>query len=145
MNNSDYIISIDGICDKEMFFLSLLNFFAPFDVILTTWGKLPKTTLQQLSKHRVDRFGLRRFLFREFNLKLNNKSLNSISECLCDDDILNQIKWGIRKGGIPLALFRDWDDMYIDGSELIQDEILFSWMDDLKAKGIIESFEKIDN
>jgi len=38
MNNSYYIVSIDGVRDKTVFFLSLVNFFAPLDVILTLWG-----------------------------------------------------------------------------------------------------------
>ena len=68
-----------------------------------------------------------------------------ISDCLCDYEILHKITWGIRKGNTPLALARDWGDMNIDGSELIQDEVLFSWINELKAKGIIESFERIDD
>ena len=68
-----------------------------------------------------------------------------ISDFLCDDEILDKITWGIRKGNIPLALARDWGDMNIDGSELIQDEVLLSWINKLKAKGIIGSFERIDD
>jgi hypothetical protein len=35
--------------------------------------------------------------------------------------------------------------MNIDGSGLIQDEVLLSWINKLKANGIIESFERIDD
>jgi hypothetical protein len=145
MNHSDYIVSIDGVLDKKVFFSSLLNFFAPFDVILTIWGKVSKPVLKILSNHNVAGFGLRRLLFHELNLKLNNQSLPVISDSLCDDKVLDKITWGIRKGSIPLAHALDWDDMNINGSELIQDEALFSWINELKAKGIIESFEKIDD
>jgi hypothetical protein len=145
MNRSDCIISINGIHDKKMFFSSLLNFFAPLDVILSLWGKVPKTVLKRLSIHKVTDFGLRRFLFHELNLKLNNQSLSVISDCLCDDEILDTITWGIHTGNIPLAHAWDWDDMNIDGSGLIQDEVLLSWINKLKANGIIESFERIDD
>ena len=145
MNHSDYIISIDGVRDKKMFFLSLVNFFGPFDVILAIWGKVPKTVLKRLSTHKVTDFGLRRLLFHELNLKLNDESVPAISDCLCDYEILDTITWGIRKGNMPLAHAWDWDDMNIDGSELIQDEVLLSWINELKAKGIIESFERIDD
>jgi len=145
MDNSDYIVSINGIRDKKMFFSSLLNFFAPFDVILTIWGNIPKTVLKRLSIHKVTDFWLWRFLFHELNLKLNNQSLSVISDCLCDDKIIEIITWGIRTRNIPLAHAWDWEDINIDGSELIQDEALFSWINKLKANGIIESFERIDD
>jgi len=145
MNNSYYIVSINGVRDKKVFLSSLLKFFAPFDVILTIWGKVPKTVLKRLSNQKITGFGLRRLLFHELNLKLNDQSLPVISDSLYDDEILDKITWGIRKGSIPLAHAWDWDDMNIDGSELIQDKVLFSWINELKAKGIIESFERIDN
>jgi len=91
MNNSAYIVTIDGIRDKRVFFLSLVNFFAPFDVILTIWGEVPKTVLKRISNHKVTGFGLRSLLFHELNLKLNDQSLHMISDSLCDDEILDKI------------------------------------------------------
>ncbi len=145
MNNSAYIVSIEGVRDKKLFFSSLVNFYAPFDVILTIWGKIPKSILHRLSNHKVTGFGLRRLLFRESSFNLNDQSLSDISDCLCGDELPFEISWGIRKGNTSLAHAWDWDDISIDGSELIQDEILFGWIKALKTKGIIESFKKIDN
>ena len=115
MNKSDYIVSIEAVHDKKVFFSSLLNFYAPFDVILTIWGRISKSILRRLSNHKVTGFGLRRLLFREFKFKLNDQSLNEISDCLYGDEMLDNISWGIRKGNISLAHAWDWDDISIDG------------------------------
>jgi len=38
MDGKNNIITIDGVRDKEKFFSSLLELYAPFDVVLSVWG-----------------------------------------------------------------------------------------------------------
>lgn len=143
MANIDYIVSIDGINDRISFFDSLLSFYAPLDVILTTWGKLPAEAKVCLSSFELPCSWLRRLVARETSWHLNKQSKGLIAECFCKDHILEAVTWGIRKGDTPLWLCRNWNDMNADGSNLIDDDTLFGWLENLKVKGIIDSYEKI--
>ena len=72
MTNTDYIVGIDEVNDIKAFFESLLSFYAPMDVILTTWGKLPPEVLNCLSSFKTRTSLLRRYFFHEVNWHLNN-------------------------------------------------------------------------
>lgn len=146
MGKSDYLIEINGIHDRRAFFSSVLSFFGTMEVILTTWGKLPSTVHERLSPFRAPCLWLRRLFFHEANWKLNQSSLHVLLESLCADELLNQFTWGIYKGDTSLVLCGHWENqIIINASELIEDTILFDWLGYLKAKGVIESYEKITN
>ena len=143
MNNSNYIISIDEVKDKKMLFSYLMKFYAPFEVILSVWGKVPKANLRKLSKFKISGSKIRHIVFGEFNLKLDKQSLSVISENLCCDSILSQITWGLHKDDMPLALLKDWADLSVDSSKLIKDDKLMSYINGLKSEGIIGFYEII--
>ena len=143
MTSSDYIVRIDEVNDNKAFFESLLSFFAPIDVILTTWGKLPPEVLNCLSSFKARTSLLRRYFFYEINWHLNNQTVNSFIESLCTDLVLDKFTWGLRKGHIPLGLCRAWDDMDLNSSDFVEEAALFKWVEELKSKGIIISYEKI--
>ena len=126
-----------------MFFTSLMKFYAPYEVILTVWGKIPKANLKKLSKFKTSGSKIRRILFGELNLKLDKQSLSVISENLCRDSILSQITWGLHKDDMPLALLKDWADLSVDSSKLIKDDKLMSYINGLKSEGIIGFYEII--
>lgn len=43
----------------------------------------------------------------------------------------------------PLGLCRNLDDIDLDGSKFIEEAALFEWLDQLKIKVLIHSYEKI--
>ena len=143
MDDSDYIIGIDEVNDTKAFFKSLLTFYAPIDVILTTWGKLPSEVLNRLYPYRARSPWLRRIIFHENDWHLNADTLNSLIGVFCQDDVINKFTWGLLKGKSPLGLSRAWDDMNVNGSDLIEDAALLQWVEELKTNGIIDSYEKI--
>ncbi len=143
MADSDYIIGIDEINDIMAFFKSLLTFYAPIDVILTTWGKFPSEVLNRLSPYKARSSWLRRIIFNENDWHLNDDTLNSLIGVLCQDDVINKFTWGIIKGKTSLGFCRTWEDMNVHGSYLIEDATLFQWVEELKSNGIIASYEKI--
>lgn len=146
MGKPDYIVEINGIHDRRAFFSSVLSFFAPVDVILTTWGKLPSTVDERLSPFRTPCLWLRRLFFHEANWQLNQSSLQVLLESLCVDELLNQFTWGIHKGNTPLVLCGHWEKhVIIEGSDLVDEKTLLCWVKDLKVNKIIESYEKITN
>ena len=143
MNGNDYIVSVDGVRDYKGFFGELLSFYAKQDVILTVWGKLPKFIYESLDNFKSPCSWIRRWLFKQSDYHLNGSSLNLLAQQLCDDDLLRNLTWGLVKSDIPLGLCRSWDDMNFDGSDLIEAEKLFAWLDHLKSEGLIQSYEKI--
>jgi hypothetical protein len=143
MAESGYIIGIDDVNDIKEFFKSLLSFFAPIDVTLTTWGKLPQDVHRNLSVFKAHTSWMRRLFLNQIDWHLNKESVNPIIESLCIDSVLETFTWGIIKGNTPLGLCRTWDDMNINGSDLIEDATLFQWVEKLKSNGTIESYEKI--
>ena len=143
MTDSDYIIGIDDVNDIKGFFESLLFFYAPLDLILTTWGKLPQEVHSSLSAFKAHTSWMRRLFFKQIDWHLNKESVNSIIKSLCTDSVLEKFTWGIIKGDTPLGLSRTWDDMNVNGSDLIEDATLFQWVEELKSNGIIDSYNKI--
>jgi len=143
MKHNDYIVSIEGVINRKGFFAELLSFYAEQDVTLTIWGKLPNNICESLDLFKAPCSGIRRWLFKQSDYHLNGESLGSIAHQLCNDDLLENLTWGLVKSNIPLGLCRSWDDMNLDGSELINEERLFSWLDHLKDVGLIQSYEKI--
>ena len=63
----------------------------------------------------------------------------------CDHHVIDKFTWGLRKGNIPLGLCRAWDEMNVNGSYLIEESVLLGWVEELKSKEIIESFEIISD
>ncbi len=120
-----------------------MKFYAPFEVILSVWGKVPKANLRKLSKFKISGSKIRHIVFGEFNLKLDKQSLSVISENLCCDSILSQITWGLYKDDMSLALLKDWDDLRVDSSKLINDDKLMSFINGLKSKEFIGFYEII--
>ena len=143
MSNSEYIISLDGLKNRKKFFSSLLVFFAPFDVVLCTWGKLPKAVYDQINSFRVPCSWIRRLFFQQAEWYLTPESVDTMVEILCDDHVLGMFTWGLYKGDSSLGLCKDWDDMNVNGSDIINDTDLFKWIENLKEKRIIESCEII--
>ena len=143
MSFSDYIIGIDKVNDAKSFLKALLIFYARFDVIFTTWGNLPSKVLNHLSVFKAQTSLIRRIFFREVNWYLNNETVGSFIGALCDDHVINKFTWGLRKGNTPLGLCRAWDDMDVNGSDFIKKGVLYKWLEELKSKEIIESYEII--
>ena len=143
MNENDYIVMLKGVNDKKEFFAELLVFFAPYNVILSVWGKLTPKVLKQLALFKAPCSWIRRLFFSETEWNLTPQSLSVLKQCLCNDEFLGNLTWGIRKDGTPLGLCRSWDDMDLNGSELIDETTLFRWIDDIKNKGLLKSYEKI--
>ena len=143
MTGSDRIVGIDGVPDPKAFFTSLLHFYAPVDVILTTWGRLPPWVQERLSSFRISSFFLRRICFHETDWQLNGDSIASLVNCLCDPHFIETFTWGLRKGNTSLGLCHSWDDIYLYSSEFVDDIALVNWIDDLKSKEIVKSYEKI--
>lgn len=50
---------------------------------------------------------------------------------------------GLVKSNILLGLCQSWDDINIDGSDLINEEELFMWLEHLKDVRLIRSYEII--
>ncbi len=143
MKKNDYIISIDGVTDRRFFITSLFSFYSAFDVELTIWGKLPHSIHELISPFRLST-SVVQLLFRSGSRwRLNHTSVDALTTALCNNDILKNITWGLIKDNIPLGLCREWDDMNVVGSSYIQEETLIGWLNQLKEKGIIESYEKI--
>lgn len=143
MTDSDYIIGIDEVNDVKAFFKSLLFFYASLDVILTTYGKFPHEVHTSLSDFKAHTSWVRRLFFNQVDWHLNSDSVNSITESLCADSVIEKFTWGITKNGTPLGLCRAWDDMNVYGSGLIEDTALFLWFEGLKSNEILDSYEKI--
>lgn len=143
IKSSDYIIGIDEVNDIKTFFELLLTFYAPIEVILTTWGKLPSEVLNRLSPFKARSSWLRRYFSHENHWHLNVETVNSLIGIFCQDDVINKFTWGLIKGKTPLGLCRAWDDLNVNGSELIEKAVLFKWVEGLKSKKIIESCEII--
>ncbi len=143
MSESDYIIGIDEVNDIKVFFISLLSFYAPLNIILTIWGKLPQEVHRSLSDFKARTSLIRRLFFNQIDLYLNTDSKNSIIESLCADSVLEKFTWGIIKGDTPLGHSHAWDDMLVIGSDLMEDAALFQWVEELKSNGIIDSYERI--
>lgn len=143
MGKKGYFVEIVGVHERKAFFRSVLSFFAPVDATLTTWGKLPSNIYERISPFRAPCLWLRRLFFHEANWQLNPSSLQVLLESLCVDELLNHFTWGIRKGNTPLALCRHWkNDITIDQAEFIEDLPLLNWLEDMKEKEIIGSYEK---
>ena len=143
MTQNDFIVSIKGVINRKGFFAELLSFYAEQDVTLTIWGKLPNSICENLDLFKAPCCCIRRWLFKQSDYHLNVESLGSLAHQLCNDDLLENLTWGLVKANIPLGLCRSWDDMNLDSSELIKEERLFSWLDHLKDEGLIQSYEKI--
>jgi hypothetical protein len=143
MEQNDYIVSIEGVINRKAFFAELLSFYAKQDVILTIWGKLPSHILKSLDQFKSPSSRIRGLFFKESNWFLNSHSLNNLTQHLCEDSLLENLTWGLIKADIPLGLCRSWDDMNLDGSDLIDETKLFLWLDHLRVKELIQSYEKI--
>ena len=143
MTQNDFIVSIEGVINRKGFFAELLSFYAKQDVTLTIWGKLPNSICENLDLFKAPCSCIRCWLFKQSDYHLNVESLGSLAHQLCNDDLLENLTWGLVKANIPLGLCRSWDDMNLDSSELIKEERLFSWLDHLKDEGLIQSYEKI--
>jgi hypothetical protein len=141
MKNNEYIMSIEGVTDRKKFFAELLAFYAPQDGVLTIWGKLPKYIQERLAQIKAPCSWIRCWLFQQSEWHLNSHSLNLLSQELCDDELLENLTWGLIKSDIPLGLCRNWDDMNLDGSKLIEEAELCTWLDQLKSKGLLQSYE----
>jgi len=74
---------------------------------------------------------------------LSSQSVAALTASLCDESILSGLTWGLVKGETPFGLCRSWDDMNLDGSDLIDEEVLFQWLDGLRTKGLLQSYEKV--
>jgi len=143
MTETDYTISLAGVTDRKAFFAELLEFYSPHEVVLTTWGKLPPEVTERLAAFRAHTSWVRRRAFRQSDWILSPQSLLDLTASLCDDDVLVSITWGLIKGETPLGLCRSWDDMNLDQSEWIDEETLCRWLDELKSRGLLQSYEKI--
>ena len=110
---------LKGVNDKKEFFAELLVFFAPYNVILSVWGKLTPKVLKQLALFKAPCSWIRRLFFSETEWNLTPQSLSVLKQCLCNDEFLGNLTGGIRKDGTPLGLCRSWDDMDLNGSELM--------------------------
>jgi hypothetical protein len=141
MDGKNNIITIDGVKDKEKFFYSLLKLYAPFDVVLSVWGKLSESILRNIGDFIVTSSRIRKVIFGEINISLNNLSIENVLDNLCHESILSKITWGLHKGDISLALMRDWDDLYMESSPLIDARILIGFIEGLKLRKVFESYE----
>lgn len=143
MTESKYILGLDGVAEHKIFFSEVLAFFAPYDVVLTIWGKLPSEVQKDLAAFCAPCTWIRRHIFHQSDWHLTLQSLHALTQNLCNDDFLGNLTWGLIKSDIPLGLCRSWDDITFDGSELIEEATLFAWLDHLKSKGLLRSYEKI--
>lgn len=143
MKNNDYIVGIKGVTSYKEFFSEFLEFYAPLEAVLMLWGKLPKDIQTSLFQFKASCSWMRRQFFHQSEWHLTNKSLPILKDNLCDENLLQNVSWGLIKSDIPLGLCRSWDDMNLDGSELIEETKLFKWLDQLKSKGLVQSYEKI--
>ena len=143
MTVTDYIISISGIENRGSFFASLLAFYAPVNVVLMTWGKLPDDVKKELMPFRAPCSWFRRRFFREYSWYLNQNSIRVLTDNLCKDEVLEGLTWGLLKEGTSLGLSRGWDDMNLDSSGYVSDTKLLDWIESLSREKIIESYEKI--
>ena len=144
MNKNEYMISIEGLKDRKAFFTEVLSFYSPYNVIITTWGKLHKDIKNCLAPFSDSCNWFRHLIFNENNWHLNKDSIGKIRDCLCSDNVVKLLTWGIHKNDTPLCLYREPDDIFFDGSDLIEEEVFLEWIKDIKSKGIIGSFEIIN-
>jgi hypothetical protein len=143
MKDNDYIVSLEGVTDREEFFSELLTFYAPIEGVLTIWGRLPKDIQNCLDLFKAPCFWMRRVFFNQSEWHLTTQTLNVLEENFCDENLLRNLNWGLVKSEIPLGLCRNWDDINLYGSDLIEETKLFTWLDQLKSKGLVQSYEKI--
>lgn len=141
LDYKDHIITIDGVNDKEVLFSSFMKFYAPFDVVLSVWGGLSEPILQNIGDFVVTSSRIRKVIFGEINISLNNLSIEKVLDSLCHESILSKITWGLHKGDISLALMRAWDDLYMESSPLIDARVLIGFIEGLKSRKIFESYE----
>lgn len=142
MAKSDYFIVINEVHDRKAFLAELLSFYASLDATFTIWGKLPFEVTDSLSSMQARTPWFRRVFFHELNWRLNNETVNALIDSLCADHLIDNLTWGASKGNTSLGLCRAWDDVVVDGSDLIEDATLLKWVEDLKSKEIIQSYEK---
>ena len=145
MTETDYIVSLEDVSDRKAFFTALLAFFAPLQVVLTTWGRLPSEVQESLAPFRAPCSWARRHAFHQSNWHLTPQSLAALTGNLCDNDLLKNLTWGLIKCDTPFGRSLGWDDMILCGSDLIDDATLFGWLDDLRANGVLKSYEKIED
>lgn len=145
MQIDDHIIDISGVRNRAKFFAALLMYYAPIEVILTTWGKIPKDIHKNLKLFKAPSSLFRRHIFRESSWHLNNNSLSLIIENLCIDNILESFTWGILKNSEPLVLARSWIDINLNSSSFISDADIIKWLDNLVSNQIIENYEIVNN
>jgi len=145
MTETDYFVSLDGVTDRKAFLAEFLAFFAPHEVTLTTWGDIPSEVAERLAAFRTHTSWVRRHAFHQSDWMLSSQSVAALTASLCDESILSGLTWGLVKGETPLGLCRSWDDMNLDGSDLIDEEVLFQWLDGLRTKGLLQSYEKIED
>lgn len=143
IDDKDHIITIDGVKDKEGFFSSFLTFYARFDVVLSVWGGLSEPILANIGDFIVTSSRLRKVIFGEINISLNNLSIDKVLASLCHESLLSKLTWGLHKGDISLALMRAWDDLYMESSPLIDACILIDFIEGLKSRQLIDSYEII--
>jgi hypothetical protein len=143
MTVTDHIVSISGVEDRGSFFEALLAFYAPVNVVLTTWGKLPDDAIKALLPFRAPCPWFRRRFFREYSWYLNQNSIQVLTDNLCKDEVLESLTWGLLKEGTSLGLARGWDDMNLDSSEYVSDTELLDWIESLSREKVIESYETI--
>lgn len=143
MKRNEYIVSIEGVINRKRFFAELLSFYAQQDSILILWGKLPNNICGSFDLFKAPCSWFRRRLFKQSDYHLNGESLSQLACQFCDDNLLERQTWGFVKPNILLGLCRSWDDINIDGSDLINEEELFMWLEHLKDVRLIRSYEII--
>jgi len=84
---------------------------------------------------------IRKVIFGENNISLNNLSIGKVLDSLCHKSIPSKITWGLHKGDISLSLMRAWDDLYIESSPLIDARVLMGFIEGLKSRKIFDSYE----
>ena len=125
MLTSASISGIDGVSDPKAFIASLLSLYAPVDATLTTWDKLPSGVQEILLAFRDPSSWLGLLFFHEGNWYRSNDRVGSLIDSLCANHMIDTFRWVLRKGNPSLGLCRRWDDMNVDGSDLIDDAALF--------------------
>ena len=143
MTETDYIISLTGVAARKPFLAELLAFYSPHEVVLTTWGKIPSEVEERLVSFRAPCSWGRRHTFHQSEWHLNPQSLPVLTQELCSASLLADLTWGLIKNHTPLGLCRSWGDMNLDGSDIVEEEALFKSLDDLKSKGLLQSYEKV--
>ncbi len=129
--------------ERKGFFNALLEFFTPFEVLLTTGDKLPVALEERLAQFRAPCPWLRHLIFHQTEWHLTLGSLSAFTHSLCGRHLLPSLTWSVRKGDTSLGLCASgsWDNILVNGSKLTDDERLFDWINQLKEQEIVESFE----